>query len=398
MGTRNDRENGQSGRHQYGIGSFEQQQWASEHDRDRSQSRDIQGRFSRSEDRRTSMFGRSRDEEEDRREQFGQRGDRDEHDRWAGRYSADRRPYRTDRGGSMSSDRPYPDDPYRDDRYRDDRYRADRDDDDDRSWFDRAKNNVRGWFHHDEDDDRDRRRFDDEDRRRFDRIRDDDQRRFDHDRDQGFSREEQRWFDHPERSWPGEDEPVEYGRRSQLQDDDDRQRELGMNDYSRQRGWLRDQGTERSSFGGIRDTSRHGDIRVRAEMRRADRERYGNLPEDRYYRDGLYRDDRDERHRFADTDDHPRRNWSAWSGRSDRDADDDRRTRLARDERSRFAPQSYDERHGHASIRGNRLDHDQQFASNTERGDDPRAARTRGRDDDQDRSFVPRDEYGRRRR
>ncbi|HSD91369.1 MAG TPA: hypothetical protein VLB44_27785, partial [Kofleriaceae bacterium] len=309
------RENRQNGRRHHGIGSFEQQQWASERSRP------------------------------------------------PGRYSADRDEYRGDRARYASSDPQY-----RDDRYRDDR------DDDDRTWFDRARDNVRGWFRHGDDHDDDRRRFDEEDRRRFEHMRDDDLRRFDRDRDREFSRDEQRWFDHPERSWSDGDEPVDDSRRQDR--DDDRQHELGFNDYSRQRGWMgRDEGPEHSSFGGVRDTSRHGDIRVRAEMRRADRERYGNLPDDRYYRDGLYRDDRDDRHRFADTDEGPGR-------------------RLARDDRSRFAPRSYDPRYGRPTTRGNRLDNDQ---SNPERGDDNRASRTRGRDEDHDRGFIRRDEHRRRR-
>lgn len=248
----------------------------------------------------------------------------------------------------------------RDDRRRYDMRREDtrdyrRDDDDDRherTWLDRARDNVRGWFHRDEDEYADRGPYrgegymsEREARRRY--HMNDDERHGDH---QVFGG----------RGLQAHDDPYEVRR--------DEQRRFGEDYYANR------------SVG--RDDLRLGP-RYRAET----------VPDDERYRYER-RFARDERHRFVDTNDDPRRNWSAWSGRSDREHDEYQR-RLARYERY---PISEDERYGHSSIRGNRLDYDQQWVSRTGDEDHDRASGTRGRDDDQDRSFIPRDEYGHRRR
>lgn len=230
-------------------------------------------------------------------------------------------------------------------------YRRDDDDYDrhDRSWLDRARDNVRGWFHRDE------REYDDRGPYRGEGYMNErDARRRYH------MNEDERHGDHQ----------VFGGRGLQAHDDpyeirNDEQRRFGATDpYS---------GREELNLG----------PRYRAE----------SVPDDERYRYER-RFAPDERRRYADTNDDPRRNWSAWSGRSDREHDDYQR-RLARYERY---PHSEDDRYGHSSVRGNRLDYDQQWVSRTGDEDHDRASGTRGRDDDQDRSFVPRDEYGRRRR
>jgi hypothetical protein len=102
----------------------------------------------------------------------------------------------------------------------------------------------------------------------------------------------------------------------------------------------------------------------------------------------------DRRHRFADTDDVTTNNWRAWSGRSfaydqqHRDAGLPHRDPIAHDESSRYAA-SYEEQYGHPSVKG-RIDYDRQWASRTEPTDEEREG-------DPDPTFIPRDEYGRRR-
>lgn len=350
---RNDREssNGNGrGRH-FGIGSFEQQQFERnrgpevERSAPETVGRDEAERERQRYDRRHGTFARSHDDREDRREQFGQRGDADDHSgRWYGRSDRDDR----SRFGMRREET------------RD--YRRDDDDDRDRSWFDRARDNVRGWFNRDEqlDDDRPRDRgqgyMNERDARRRYHM-DDDDRHGDH---QVFGG----------RGLSAHDDPYEVRR--------DEQRRFGT----------REEPYAQRSMG--RDDLRLGP-RYRAE----------NMPgDDRYRQEQRFREmnQRDQRHRFTDTDDDQRRNWAAWSGRSDRNHDyqrDHSRDLFSRDERY---PQSYDDRYGHSSIRGNRLDYDQQFVSRADHHDDDRASGVRGRDEDQDRSFVPRDEYGRRRR
>lgn len=235
-------------------------------------------------------------------------------------------------------------------------YRRDDEDYDrrDRNWFDRARDNVRGWFHREEEEYADRGPYrgegymsEREARRRY--HMNDDERHGDH---QVFGG----------RGLQAHDDPYEVRR--------DEQRRFADRDY------------RYASISTGRDDLQLGP-RYRAET----------VPDDERYRYER-RFAPDERHRYADTNDDPRRNWSAWSGRADREREDYER-RLARYERS---PASYDERYGHPSTRGNRLDYDQQWVSRTGDEDHDRAGGTRGRDDDQDRSFVPRDEYGRRRR
>ena len=233
-------------------------------------------------------------------------------------------------------------------------YRRDDDDYDrqDRSWFDRARDNVRGWFHRDENEYEDRGAY-----RGEGYMSERDARRRYHMND------DNRYGDHQVfggRGLQAHDDPYEIRR--------DEQRRFSEERYA-----------ERSTG---RDDLNLGP-RYHAET----------VPDDERYRYER-RFARDDRHRYVDTDDDPRRNWSAWSGRSDRDHDEYQR-RLSRYERH---PISDDERYGHSSIRGNRIDYDQQWVSRTGDEDHDRASGTRGRDDDQDRSFVPRDEYGRRRR
>ena len=102
----------------------------------------------------------------------------------------------------------------------------------------------------------------------------------------------------------------------------------------------------------------------------------------------------DRRHRFADTDDDTTNNWRAWSGRAfaydqeHRDPKQPHRDPIAHDESSRYAA-SYEEKYGHPSVRGH-IDYDRQWASRTEPTDEER-------DGDPDPTFIPRDEYGRRR-
>lgn len=277
------------------------------------------------------------DDRDDRREMYGHRGDVD----WRGRHDRDR-----DDRSRYAMERNTRD------------YRRD-DDDEERSWFDRAKDNVRGWFRNDDDDD-DRRYssrpgyMNERDARRRYHMNDDD-RHGDH---QVFGG----------RGLSAHDDPYEVRR--------DEQRRFGQReDYYAGRSMGRD------------------------DLRLGPRYRAENMPgDDRFRQEQRMREmnSRDQRHRYADTDDDQRRNWSAWSGRSDRNYDyrrDHSRDLFSRDERY---PQSYDDRYGHSSIRGNRLDYDQQWVSRGDHDDD-RASGVRGRDDDQDRSFVPRDEYGRRR-
>lgn len=80
-------------------------------------------------------------------------------------------------------------------------------------------------------------------------------------------------------------------------------------------------------------------------------------------------DDRDDRHRYADTDDDTRNNWRAWSGRSfveDREHRDRNlgygRDPLSRDLRTHVEP-TYEERYGHPGLVA--LDYDEQWASRT---------------------------------
>jgi len=366
---RNDRESSaHNGRNQYGIGQFEQQQfernkgpeversgpesvgrerggnerdWQREDDRahrmqsnfGRPISDEDVARERQMRDRRHGMFGRSHDDREDRRELFGQRGDADDHSgRWYGRNDRDDR----SRYGAHRDDGSYYTQNTRD-------YRRD-DDDQDRNWFDRARDNVRGWFRHDEDDDRRYRNegyMSERDARRRYHMNDD-ERHGDH---QVFGG----------RGLQAHDDPYEVRR--------DEERRFGTREeYYAPRSMGRD------------------------DLRLGPRYRAENMPGD-----DRYRREMDDRHRYTDTDDDQRHNWAAWSGRSNRNYDyrrDHSRDMYARDERY---PQSYDDRYGHSSIRGNRLDYDQQFVSRADHHDDDRASDTRHRDDHGA-------DYGRRRR
>jgi hypothetical protein len=235
-------------------------------------------------------------------------------------------------------------------------YRRDDDDYDrqDRSWFDRARDNVRGWFHRDEDEYADRGPY-----RGEGYMSERDARRRYH------MNEDERHGDHQVfggRGLQAHDDPYEVRR--------DEQRRFGVRgDYYDNRSVGRD------------------------DLDLGPRYRAETVPDDERYRYER-RFAHDDRQRYVDTNDDPRHSWAAWSGRADREHEDYSR-RLARYERY---PQTDDGRYGHPSVRGNRIDYAQQWVSRTGDEDHDRASGTRGRDDDQDRSFVPRDEYGRRRR
>ncbi|HUS32784.1 MAG TPA: hypothetical protein VMZ53_29990 [Kofleriaceae bacterium] len=265
--------------------------------------------------------------------------------------------------------------------------------------FARTEDHRNSQFGRSQDDHEEHRRYEEE-RRRYEEAR----RRYDE--------AHQRYFTHrsnnsnstgSNRSWVGGDERVDRP----IADRNAEARNVERDHDRYAAGQATDRQIDRVTD--ARDRSpRFDTYRYDENVRSSEDRRRGFHPvQDRYYLDGKYRDDyhepeHDRRDRFADTDDNPRNAWRSWSGRKFTDDRDHRdrnvgydRPPLARDDRPRVRA-SYDERHGHPSVRAE-IDYDQQWASRTERTDDNDASHMRGRDEDQDRSFIPRDEYGRRR-